>query len=1005
MNMKSLAVLLALGMPVTVFAAAQNSPDKQLTNDPTAGTWLAPATGARFIAALRAARKVTLATMGTSLTGGTWRWPDVMMNDWLNQEWPGQVTLFNEGVGASASSMGFNGDMTTSGLGKLDAVIAHKPDVVFIEFGTNDAFLPYKISIEDSKINLNAMIDRILAANPATEIILQTMNSCMDQPQPGGGRHATDRPQVAAYFEGYREVARARGLLLVDHYRNWLQIMTNDLPRFDRLVPDRIHPQAEGYQQVLLPELKAVLCPPSAAEAPPTAVDTLLGPLAGSLRLLACWYDGAKLAASRPFVAGDLQTPASRWTSEVRTMPVPNEKDALDLAITFKVTEGMAQSAGVAVAFDFAKWRANNYVLIPAAVYNGNRNRVEYRGYCTGFDAEDFYNKDLPVTHGDVPRLELDSGKPSKIEVNASNATTPALCFYDRENRRAFIVLAEQGISENGGILDNGLMIEESPDRTRATLVVSAPGVRERKPEFIGFSASPDRGINWNAGKEVTLHLRVYSFEAPDIAGLLDRFLAVRKAVTGPNQPRNLIPFSEVTRLMTGRIDSRWHENAAGQYYGDSNCDIITLGWVGGLMNTFPMLALDDAMHRERAIKTFNFVMPAALGKSGYFLASVYADGKASGRDWYPKLPIVLTRQNADVLFWMTKQFMVLKAQGHADAIKPEWELAVRQLAQAFVNTWQRHGQWGNYVNHETGDIAIYNSTSGATAIGGLALAAQYFNNPEFMSVAQTAADYYYKQDFIGKGFTYGACSDIMQNADSETAAGLMTALMALYETTGEKRWLEMSRNLANLAATWTVSYDYQLPANTELAQLGAKLAGVYWASTQNKHGAPGICTSSGDALFKIYRATGDHRYAELLRDIVHAHAEGIKPDGQITERLTYCDADSRGSRGDGSTGWNELNGILMAMELPGIYVRSDKDELYVFDHVAARVVKRDDKGVILEITNPTRFDAQVAVLTENAQQALRPLGTTACLKWQKVAVKAGATLQVNSNWQNHEPE
>ena len=40
----------------------------------------------------------------------------------------------------------------------------------------------------------------------------------------------------------------------------------------------------------------------------------------------------------------------------------------------------------------------------------------------------------------------------------------------------------------------------------------------------------------------------------------------------------------------------------------------------------------------------------------------------------------------------------------------------------------------------------------------------------------------------------------------------------------------------------------------------------------------PGICTPSGDALFKIYRATGDRRYAELLRDIVHAHAEGIKP-------------------------------------------------------------------------------------------------------------------------------
>ena len=85
----------------------------------------------------------------------------------------------------------------------------------------------------------------------------------------------------------------------------------------------------------------------------------------------------------------------------------------------------------------------------------------------------------------------------------------------------------------NGEILDNGLMIEESPDRSRATLVVSAPGVRERKPEFIGFSASPDRGIHWQAGKEVTLRLRVYSFETPDIPGLLEKFMTVRKAVTG----------------------------------------------------------------------------------------------------------------------------------------------------------------------------------------------------------------------------------------------------------------------------------------------------------------------------------------------------------------------------------------------------------------------------------------------------------------------------------------
>jgi hypothetical protein len=242
----------------------------------------------------------------------------------------------------------------------------------------------------------------------------------------------------------------------------------------------------------------------------------------------------------------------------------------------------------------------------------------------------------------------------------------------------------------------------------------------------------------------------------------------------------------------------------------------------------------------------------------------------------------------------------------------------------------------------------------------------------------------------IGLGMTTGGCADILQNADSETAAGFMTSLMALYETTGERKWLEKSRTLANLTATWVVSYDYELPPQTELGRLRAKLAGAVWASTQNKHGAPGFCTSSGDPLFKIYRATGDSRYAELIRDVAHAHAEGIRPDGQITERLTYCDADSRGSRGGGSTGWNELNGFLMALELPGIYVRTDEGEVFVFDHILVRDVHRSADGVTVTLSNPTSFPASVAIFGEAADQAARPLGYTAFLNWPHVELRPG---------------
>ena len=179
-------------------------------------------------------------------------------------------------------------------------------------------------------------------------------------------------------------------------------------------------------------------------------------------------------------------------------------------------------------------------------------------------------------------------------------------------------------------------------------------------------------------------------------------------------------------------------------------------------------------------------------------------------------------------------------------------------------------------------------------------------------------------------------------------------------------------------------------------SQRRINLTGAVWASTQNKHGAPGFCTQSGDALFKLFRATGDTLYAGLLRDVIHAHAEGIQPNGKITERLTYCDADSRGSRGDGGkTGWNETNGALMALEIPGIYIRTDINRMYVFDHVRAKVTRRSATATWLEITNPTAYDACVTILKENGAQAGRPLGDNAFVGWnEKVTVRAGRTIR-----------
>jgi lysophospholipase L1-like esterase len=206
---------------------------------------------------LQAGRAQKIVVYGTSLTEGG-RWPDDL-SVWLNELHPGQVTLINSGLSGKASN---------TALANLETkVIAHAPDVVFIEFTVNDAFTAYTqadldlgITPEKSQDNLNRMIDAILKAKPGTEIILQTMNPAWDAPN--GNKSSSKRPDLAAYYEGYRKIAAARHLLLIDHYANWNRLLTTDPASFQSYVPDGVHPTPVASTAVTFAEIKKVLTKP-----------------------------------------------------------------------------------------------------------------------------------------------------------------------------------------------------------------------------------------------------------------------------------------------------------------------------------------------------------------------------------------------------------------------------------------------------------------------------------------------------------------------------------------------------------------------------------------------------------------------------------------------------------------------------------------------------------------------------------------------------------------------
>ena len=81
-----------------------------------------------------------------------------------------------------------------------------------------------------------------------------------------------------------------------------------------------------------------------------------------------------------------------------------------------------------------------------------------------------------------------------------------------------------------------------------------------------------------------------------------------------------------------------------------------------------------------------------------------------------------MVRKNCDALLWLMKHLKLFKAQGYDKMIHPAWEDAAQRLAAAFARTWKEHGEFGQFIVPETGEIAVYNSTAGAIAPAGLAI-------------------------------------------------------------------------------------------------------------------------------------------------------------------------------------------------------------------------------------------------------------------------------------------
>ena len=743
-----------------------------------------------------------------------------------------------------------------------------------------------------------------------------------------------------------------------------------------------------------------------------------------------------KISENRIPLTPNTQTEALlRWTQRP-------DGDRTAHELVFRAAQNEKQPTGLQLVFEEQDWQTDNYIFAPAALYRGNRFDCLAKPYppmLTKEEAETYAG--APVL-SDVPRLPKGGGT---VQLAVGDLATPCVGYFSKKKQQGFLLFFEQK-NELGNF---GISLTEDSKRHTLTITLASPCVREEHTYGMCSTALPstDRGAVLKRGDTATFRFWEIRFPCGSITDFLNRFFACRAEIPLPRTHPHTVPWSYGWQLMEEKYNQRNWVAPEGFYKSSEAESSIyrqwQTGWVGGAMNTLPALALGNRESVEKSRKTLDFIFRELQHPSG-FLYGVFCDGVVYGDGFlHPENKnIVMSRKNADALYFLVRQLMVLKEKN--EPIDPLWLSGVRKLADAFIAFWQKNGELGQFLDLEKQCPYIAGSASAGIAPAALALCSVFFENPNDLTAAKALAWRYYT-DYIQKGYSNGGPGEILSAPDSESAFALLESYVVLYTHTGDDKWLRCAVDAASLCASWCVSYDYQYDKNTQFYRRGIATTGAVWANVQNKHAAPGICTLSGASLFQLYRATGDVRYLALCRDIGHAIPQFIsRPDqpyyasyiwhdgsagwkkrrmalaaklsllftktlrlplperfnpiGRINERVNLSDWEGKSNVGEVPLGscWCEVSAMLTYLELPAVYVQTDTAFCFALDHVACRAEQTDAHTLTLHLHNPTKYDAQYRIFAESGEEQKMPLPDTFFLRYQTVFVKAGTEKTIS---------
>ena len=204
-----------------------------------------------------------IVAIGDSITKGVRPATNAMAEVKPDEIYTGRIEDRLKQLGGKVINAGVGGNTSTQGLARFDDdVINHQPHIVLILFGANDQVYEAgkdgpRVTVEQFKANLSEMVRRTRAAGGRPILVtsppLGTHWHAPAHPIYEGGK--ANNAVMPQYARGVRDVGEALKVTTVDLYEHWSSL---PIERIDAMMPDGVHPNAEGHAAIAEAILAAV---------------------------------------------------------------------------------------------------------------------------------------------------------------------------------------------------------------------------------------------------------------------------------------------------------------------------------------------------------------------------------------------------------------------------------------------------------------------------------------------------------------------------------------------------------------------------------------------------------------------------------------------------------------------------------------------------------------------------------------------------------------------------